>query len=139
MLMKNDAADTMPRSKKGALGPAPRLEGALGEVAAAVAQWPNVVSTVHWDLFDPTRVDGADFYAGDEELGHIHLDGDLHLATNAELGKDMIEEGVARKFPYARGWVHADIHSVGADAAITLFRRNYDRLGTAKNGVRSDT
>ena len=108
--------------------PPPALEEPLRTVADAVAGWPGIITTVHWDLFDSTRVDGIDFYLGDRELGHIHLDGELHLATSPTLGKVMIGEGVARPFRYQRGWVYERIRSIGAHAAIALFQRNYARL-----------
>ena len=65
---------------------------------------------------------------GEEELGHIHFDGDVHLATSPSLGKAMVDEQLARPFPYNQGWVHEEIRAIGAPAAIALFRRNYDRL-----------
>ena len=121
------AQDTLPRADKGAIMPAPALTGPLAAVAA-VATWPGVSTTGHWDLFRPTQVDGVDFYVGEEELGHIHLDGDIHLATAPGLGRALVAEGLARPFPYARGWVQQDVHRVGPAAAIALFRRNYDQL-----------
>ena len=69
-----------------------------------------------------------DFYLGQEELGHLHLDGSIHLATSDALGKALIAEGVARPFRYQRGWVEAEVGRIGADAATALFRRNYDYL-----------
>lgn len=91
-----------------------------------------MVSTAHWDLYDSSRVDGIDFYLGEQELGHIHLDGSLHLATSRRLGSALIAEGLARPFRYGEGWVCEKIGRLGPTAAIALIRRNYDRLLTAE-------
>lgn len=119
---------TMPREKKGPVAPPPALDGALAVVTDAVRSWPGVVATVHWDLYKPTQVDGVDFYIDRRELGHLHLDGSLHLATSPALGRELVNEGVAHAFPYQRGWVDEDVDRIGSAAAIALFRRNYDRL-----------
>lgn len=126
--MHDRALDTMTRSAKGPVAPPPVLERSYQPVAQAVTGWPGVLATVHWDLYDSTRVDGIDFYVGESELGHIHLDGGIHLASDPILGTALIAEGLARRFPYARGWVCEQIDRIGTDAAIGLFRRNYDRL-----------
>lgn len=126
--MTEQALGTLARADKGVVAPPPRLEGPLAPVGTAVAGWPDVVATAHWDLYDPTRIDGIDFYVGEAELGHIHLDGSIHLATSPTLGAAMVAEGVARPFRYQRGWVAEQVEAIGPDAAITLFRRNYDRL-----------
>jgi hypothetical protein len=129
--MNDRALDTMARSAKGPIAPPPMLDGARGTVADAVTKWPGVTSTVHWDLDEATRVDGIDFYVGERELGHIHLDGELHLATDPSLGADLVAKGLVRSFRYARGWVSEKIDRIGPDSAIALFRRNYDRLMNA--------
>ena len=120
----------MLRTDKGAVTPAPALEGSIGAVAKTVSAWPGVSTTSHWHFYDRSRVDGVDFYLGDEELGHMHLDGSLHLATSASLGKALIAERAARPFPYQRGWVCENVERIGVQAAIALFRRNYEQLKT---------
>lgn len=126
--MKETALGTMPRADKGVIAPAPKLAGSVAAVAKVVASWPGVLTTTHWHFYDRSRVDGVDFYLGEKELGHIHLGGELHLATSPSLGEALIAEGVARPFPYQRGWVCEDVNEVGAEAATALFKRNYDRL-----------
>lgn len=126
--MADGAIGTMARAKKGPVRPPPVLEGVLGLVADAVAGWPGVIATVHWNLFQRSQVDGVDFYVGTEELGHIHLDGWVHLATSPSLGAALVADGLARPFPYEEGWVHAQVQAIGAEAAVALFRSNYDRL-----------
>ena len=126
--MTDQALSTLPREAKGPLAPPPRLGGPVQAVADAVAAWPEVEATTHWRLDDQTRVDGIDFYVGPDELGHIHLDGSIHLATTPELGAEMVAEGLGRPLPWARGWTMASIDRLGVDGAVALFRRNYDRL-----------
>ncbi len=122
------ALGTLARSEKGLVAPPPMLDGPLGTVADAIARWSDVIATTHWYLFDPSQVDGIDFYVGERELGHIHLDGSIHLATSPSLGDALIAEGRARPFRYQRGWVCERVQAIGSDAAISLFRRNYDWL-----------
>ncbi len=129
--MSEQALFTLPREAKGPLAPTPVLGGALQAVADAVAAWPGVEATTHWHFADQRRVDGIDFYVGPDELGHLHLDGSMHLATTPDLGAELIAQGLARPFPWARGWTMADTRHGGVDAAVALFRRNYDRLRPA--------
>ncbi len=126
--MNDQALFTLPRAAKGPLAPPPRLDGTLAAVAGAIAAWPEVEATTHWHLHDPQRVDGIDFYVGQDELGHIHLDGSIHLATPPELGAQLVAEGLGRPFPWARGWTMASVDRLGAEAAVALFRRNYDLI-----------
>ncbi len=130
--MVEQAISTLPREAKGPLVPAPVLGGSIQAVADAVASWPEIEASTHWHLNDGSRVDGIDFYVGADELGHIHLDGSIHLATTPELGAKMVAEGLGRPFPWARGWTLARIDRLGVDGAVALFRRNYDRLRPAE-------
>lgn len=126
--MNTQAIGTMSREDKGPVAPPPVLTGALDTVAKAVSKWPGVVATTHWHFDERSRVDGIDFYIGDKELGHLHLDGSLHLATSPSLGRAMVSEKKARAFPYQRGWVCEDLERIGSDSAISLFRRQYEQL-----------
>ena len=117
---------TMARADKGPMAPPPLLAEPMRTVADAVAGWSGVVATTHWHLYRRSQVDGIDFYVGEQELGHIHLDGSIHLATSPTLGRDLVAEGRARPFRHVHGWVEGEISSIGADAAVALFRRNYD-------------
>ena len=126
--MNEVALGTLARADKGKVAPPPALEGPIGEAAQVVMGWPDVIATTHWNLFDPSRVDGIDFYVGEQELGHIHLDGELHLATSPGLGAALVGEKRARAFRYQRGWVCESVERIGPDAAVALFRRNYDAL-----------
>ena len=126
--MTNQAFSTLPRRAKGPIAPPPALAGKLKAVADAVAAWPDVEATTHWRFDQPNRVDGVDFYIGMEELGHIHFDGSIHLATTPRLAAELVAEGLGQHFMWARGWTTASIGRVGVERSVALFRRNYDRL-----------
>ena len=130
--MIEQALSTLPREAKGPLALRPVLGGSTQAVADVVADWPDIEATTHWHLSDQTRVDGIDFYVGAVELGHIHLNGSIHLATTPELGAEMVAEGLGRPFPWARGWTLGHVDRLGVDGAVALFRRNYDRLRPAE-------
>ncbi len=126
--MIEQAQYTLPRSAKGPMAPPPRLRGDLQAVVDTVAAWPEVQVSMHWHFSDHSRVDGVDFYVGDDELGHLHLDGSIHLATTAALQAELIGEGVGTPFRYARGWTQGGVRRLGVAGAAALFRRNYHRL-----------
>lgn len=126
--MSTAALGTLPRNQKGPLGPPPALATPLQQVTDVVSAWPGIDTTVHWHFSNKNQIDGVDFYWGEKELGHIHLDGSIHLATSPELGRTMIEEGVAEAFPYQRGWVEENVMAIGMAATVALFRRNYEAL-----------
>ena len=129
--MNDTALGTMARSDKGVMAPAPKLDGPLQTVADAVAAWPGISASTHWHFYDRSRVDGVDFYLEHKELGHIHVDGSVHLATSPSLGKELIAGQLARPFRYQHGWVCEDVYDIGVQAAIALFRSNYERLQSA--------
>ena len=79
-------------------------------------------------------MDGADVYRGDEELGRIHLDGEVHFATSPAIARALIAAGVAKRFPWAGAgeWTTYCIRSgAGLRHAELLFRLGYDYLGGA--------
>jgi len=122
----------MTLEEKGKLAPPPIMTIYPQMVSIAIQQWEKVISATHWDLYDNTKVDGADFYVGKKELGHIHLDGSVHLATINELKIPLLQNNLAKKFPYGgeyEGWVQFKITSESdAMQAIWLFQLNYERL-----------
>jgi Family of unknown function (DUF5519) len=139
--MKNLARGTLPRAEKGPVKPPPVIDGPLQAIVDAVSSWPGIDTTIHWHLFDKSRVDGVDFYFGEEELGHLHLDGSIHLATSASLGESLISEGAAKPFRYQQGWVEEQVRRIGPGAAVALFRRNYEHLQAQSSdtkNIRSD-
>ncbi|MBK0381671.1 DUF5519 family protein [Pedobacter sp. SD-b] len=122
----------MTLEEKGPITPPPLMTAYPQMVSNAIQQWENVISATHWDLYDNTRVDGVDFYVGENELGHIHLDGSVHLATTNELRIPLIENNLSQKFLYGGaydGWVLFKIATESdAKQAIWLFQLNYERL-----------
>ena len=121
----------MKMEDKGPHAPASHLPGPAGAVVAAVSAWSGVVARAHWHLYRPTEVDGFDFYVGAEELGHVHLDGEAHIAMTRPMRDAALSRGVGRAAPRAgyEGWLHLRI--VDGDAAreaVALFRVNHARL-----------
>lgn len=117
---------------KGTILPAPVLSKYPQMVSEEIQTWSKIISATHWDLYDRSKVDGADFYVGEKELGHIHLDGWVHLATNKALSQVILKNKLAQKFPYAQDWVMFSIaKKQDVKKAILLFQLNYDRLNGA--------
>jgi hypothetical protein len=111
--------DTMSRAAKGRVAPPPRLGEAAQAVATAVAQLPDVVAQAHWQIGSQTVIDGADFYVGEAELGHIHLDGEAHIPLGKALAKRLIAAKLARRFPWSSDFVVVETTD-GANA-VRLF------------------
>src|SRR5262245_25257841 len=108
---------------KGEIRPPPKLKGPAQSVSLEIQCWPGIVAATHWFLYDRTQVDGADFYVGEKELGHIHLDGELHLGLTVGLRRRLIELGLAEPLPWADDWIQAPISSPKeARNALWLFR-----------------
>ena len=122
----------MKLESKGIVRPPPKLSGPAQSVSLEIQSWPRIRAATHWHLYDNSQVDGADFYVGERELGHIHLDGELHLALTPGLSERLIEAGLALEFPWGDDWVRAPIgNRADARHAIWLFRLGYDRIGGA--------
>ena len=122
----------MKLSDKGRHLPPPVLDAPLQRLSEEVRSWPDIIAVTHWHFSGSGQVDGADFYRGEDELGHLHLDGDLHLATPPALGRALLSAGLARRFPWAAGseWVLYPIRSeADAHHAERLLRLAYDALG----------
>ncbi len=124
----------MKLSDKGPIQAPPNMPALLGIVAAEVQSWPGVIAATHWDLYDPDSVDGADFYLGEAEIGHLHFYGEAHVASDAEINKSFIQQGKAQPFRYRSDpnyqyWTQLTIAGQKkAQHAIDLFRANYERL-----------
>ncbi len=122
----------MKLSAKGRRLPPPVLKAPFQQLSEQVQSWPGIIASTHWHLSRNGQVDGADFYRDSEELGHIHLDGDLHLATSPTLARALIKAGLALRFPFAgcEEWVlyrmrtEADVRQ-----AESLMRLAYEYLG----------
>ena len=122
----------MTLEEKGKYAPPPIMTDYSQVVSDTIQEWENVIAATHWDLYDNTKVDGADFYVGKKELGHIHLNDSVHLATTNELRIPLLANNLAQKFPFGgeyEGWVQFKITSESdAIQAIFLFQLNYERL-----------
>ena len=125
-------APEMTLVEKGPFQKPPVLKGAPQSVSSELQRWPGMVSATHWTIGDSTLVNGADFYVGERELGHIHLDGEVHLLLSAPLAKAVLKADLADAFPWGRDWVQLEItDKKSAERALWLFEIGYDRL----NGV----
>ncbi len=114
----------------GVFQPAPLLEGFAQSVSDELQAWPGMISATHWRLGNSSRVDGAEFHVDKSgELGHIHLNGEMHLALTKGLRNRLIALKFAKPFRWSDAWVTAPITSPQeADQAVWLFRLGYDRL-----------
>ncbi len=125
----------MKLEEKGKIIPPPVLDKYPQMVSTEIQQWKNIISATHWHFSDNTKVDGADFYVAEQELGHIHLDGSVHLAAGEELKKLFLSNNLAKKFQYGENWVEFKISSEkDVQKAILLFQLNYERI----NGISLD-
>ena len=113
----------MTRREKGRVAPPPRLSGAPQVVADAVAAMPGVVVQAHWQIGSQTEVNGSDFYVGEEELGHIHLDGEAHVPLGATVVKALVKARLARRFRWSDSFAAVDAHDVDNAAWVFALRR----------------
>ena len=81
-------------------------------MADAVAGMPGVVVQAHWQIGSQTDVNGSDFYVGEEELGHIHLDGEAHVPLGAAVVKALVKARLARRFRWSDSFAAVDAHDV---------------------------
>ena len=117
---------------KGGIVPPPVLDALFQSLSATVQSWPGIIAATHWHFSHNGQVDGADFYRGGEELGHIHLDGEVHLATSPAITSALIAAGAAERFPWVGSgeWTAYRIRSAaGIRHAERLFRLGYNYLG----------
>ena len=119
----------MTLESKGPFQKPPVLKGFAQHVSEEIQSWAGIVSATHWTIGDTTKVNGADFYVEKEELGHIHLDGELHLLLTSKIRNLLIQKKLAQAFPYGRDWVQFKISDeMSAQTATWLFQLGYDRL-----------
>lgn len=122
----------MKLKEKGKIIPPPELSKYCEIVSKEIQQWPEIISATHWEIEDNNKPNGADFYLGELELGHIHLDGWLHLPSTKEFSNALITKGLAKKFPYGVNWIQFKIFDQeSANHAIWLFKLHYKKLSGA--------
>ncbi len=121
----------------GPFKPAPRLQGQAQAVSAELQSWPGMIAATHWHRDNPSAVDGAEFHVeSGGELGHIHLNGEIHLALTRPLRDQLVAARLARPFVWVEGWVTAPITSPEeAEQAVWLFRLGYDRLRSTPESI----
>lgn len=127
--------------QKGPVFPPPILDEPYQTTISAVSGWKDIKAVTHWHLYKKSQVDGIDFYVKDRELGHIHLNGDVHLATNTFLRKQLVNRELASSFPYPgyEDWILFQINNLqNAQHAAWLFRLNYDRLQAQTDTILSN-
>jgi Family of unknown function (DUF5519) len=129
----------MKLAEKGCILAPPVLSGWAQTVSLKIQAWPQIVSATHWQFGDPTKVDGTDFYVDQEELGHIHLDGEIHLLLTETLYAAVIGAKLAERFRWAANWVQFPIEDEpSAEHALWLFQVAYDRLRGTSEGALLD-
>lgn len=114
---------TMSRKAKGRVATAPRLGARAQAVADVVAALPDVVVQAHWEIGSQTEVNGTDFYVGEDELGHIHLDGEAHVPVGKKLADVLIRAALAEPFPWSREFVVVDTADAPLAAWVFGLRR----------------
>lgn len=119
----------MKLSEKGRFSPPPVLPRHAQAVSEALATWAQVHARTHWLLGDETQVDGADFYVGEEEIGHLHLEGQAHVATGVVVRKALVAARLAAPFRWSTQFVVHDVERA-ADVrhVLWLFRLACDRV-----------
>ncbi len=128
--------DTMPRADKGRVAPPPRLGKAAQRVADEVAKLSAVTVQAHWEIGSQTKIDGSDFYVGEQELGHIHLDGEAHVPIGNALAKLLIKSKLARRFPWAGDFVVVD--TTDHETAVWLFGLRREQIAGATDAALRD-
>lgn len=117
----------MKLSEKGRHQPRPTLPRHAETLAVELSSWDGVIARTHWLLGDERVVDGADFYAGEHELGHLHLDAVAHIPQAPGVAQALIRNRLAQRFPWSDDWVVSRVSSAEAVRhARWLFRLNYD-------------
>lgn len=119
----------MKLSEKGRFAAPPKLKSPHAQrVATTVASWDGVHARSHWLLGDEHEVDGVDFYLGEDELGHIHLDAEAHVMLPKALADALIEARLARPLPWSKSAVVYAIKAArDVEHALWLFSLSRDR------------
>jgi len=118
----------MKLAEKGRFAPPPALPRHAQAVAETIAAWPSVHARTHWLLGDEREIDGADFYLGEDELGHIHLDGEAHIAVSKPMREALVAAGLAKPFRWNGAFVVFRIETAADRVhAEALFKLSYQR------------
>ena len=121
--------DTMTRDAKGRVAPPPKLGPAAQQVADAVARMAGVTAQAHWEIGSQTDVNGTDFYVGQSELGHIHLDGEAHIPIGGAVAALLIRKKLARRFRWSGDFVVVD--TAAPETALKIFGLRHAQIAGA--------
>ena len=105
--------------------------GIRERIEAEVGGWPGVEGRPH-------RFNGVEFRVNGHEIGHLHGDRLADLPFPRRVREKLVEAGEAEVHHVMpqTGWVSYRIRGEeDVEGAISLFRRNYERL-TARKGVK---
>ncbi len=126
----------MKLEEKGKIIPPPVLSKYPEIASKEIQQWAGIIAATHWEIWDRNHTNGSDFYVGEIELGHIHLDGSLHVPSTKKISQALIKAGLAQKFRYAENWVEFNIsNDEKAAHAIWLFNLHYDLLNNIEEAT----
>ena len=123
----------MSRQAKGRVAPPPRLIPVAQAVADGVAELPAVIAQAHWEIGSQTEINGTDFYVGEHELGHIHLDGEAHVPVGPALAGVLIKAGLARRFRWSSEFVVVD--TADREAALWVFELRRAQIDGVSEGA----
>jgi len=119
----------MSRRAKGRVAPPPVLSPAAQRVADAVGALPGVIVQAHWEIGSQRDINGTDFYVGEVELGHIHLEGEAHVPIGEELARVLVKAKQAKRFHWNPAFVVADTED--HDRAMWLFELRHAQIAGA--------
>ena len=123
--------ETMSRTAKGRVAPAPRLAAKPQQTAELVAALPNVSVQAHWEIGSQSDVNGTDFYVGEQELGHIHLDGEAHIPVGATLAAVLVQAKLAKRFRWSAQFVVVD--AADTEVAVWTFALRHAQIAGASD------
>jgi len=102
----------------------PARARAMHALETEVLRWPGVSAHIH-------RFGGTEFRVSRREIGHLHGHGLLDILLTRALRDEVVLSGIAKPhhiFPQS-AWVSFDLCAAeDVPAALTLLRRNYDRI-----------
>ena len=83
VLRSGDTTMKMSLKQKGGSRPPPVLADPLERVSQVLQGWPGLVDATRWHVSRNRQVDSADLSVGDQELGHLHPEGEVRLARTS--------------------------------------------------------
>jgi hypothetical protein len=115
------------------------LNGWAQKTSIEIQSWEGIVSEPRGADSDLTQVTGVNFHFGEHEIGHIHLDGEIHVTLTKELSKAIVSAKIAQPFPWGDDAMIQCLitNEKSMEVALWLFRFGYDQLrGTSDNELK---